>query len=321
MNDILAKINDKEKAKKLLDRIRAIKINVLLIGGTGAGKSSTISALFQDYGNGRETQAKVGQTSKPETMDVSAHELGNLVIWDTPGSGDSTEKDQEHQRKIIDLLQRMDDRGQPLIDLIFLVLDGSSRDFSSAYTLIEKVVQTNLHGDDCKRLLIGINKADMALGGEFWNKQESTPDPELIKYLDEQVQIVKDRIKDNTDLDVEPIYFSAGFTHGNQVLKKPYNLQKLLSLILERLPEKKRAAAAEHINKDQANFHSNDGKEDYGQKVEESILSSIAIYVKEVLAEGYDKAKEFVTDPKIIKAGGELLATAVFALFKSITKK
>lgn len=320
MIDMLSAIDDKATAQKILARIRATKINVLLIGGTGVGKSSTISALFKDYGNGRETQAKVGQTSKPETMDVSAHELDNLVIWDTPGLGDSTEKDQEHQRKINDLLQKKDPHGQPLIDLIFLVLEAGSRDFSSAYTLIKEVVLPNLHCDDRKRLLIGINQADMALKGRHWNAQENKPEPKLVERLEEQVQTVKARIKDDTGLDVEPIYYSAGYEQGDEK-QRPYNLQKLLSFILERLPEKKRASVATHINQDQANFQSNDGKEDYGQKVEESILSSIANYAKEVLAEAYGKAKEFVTDPQVIKAGTSLLVSSVVGLFKIATTK
>lgn len=99
MNDDLSAIKDKATLEKILSRIRATKVNVLLIGATGSGKSSTISALFENYGNGRKSSAKVGQTSRPETMDVSAHEMDNLVIWDTPGLGDSTKQDEEHQQK------------------------------------------------------------------------------------------------------------------------------------------------------------------------------------------------------------------------------
>lgn len=319
-NSILSDIDDPATLKKIYSRIRATKINVLLIGGTGVGKSSTINALFQGYGDGLKTPAKVGQTSNPETMDVTPYELDNLVIWDAPGLGDSTKKDQEHRRKIEDTLQKKDPNGQPLIDLIFLVLDASSKDFSSAYTLIKDVVLPNLHKDDSKCLLIGINQADMALKGNYWNKAESQPEPKLIGRLEEQVQTVKARIKADTGLDVEPIYYSAGYK-DDDMAQRPYNLQKLLSFILERLPEKKRAAIATHINPDQTNFQSNDGKADYDKKVEGSILTSIGIYVKEVLAEVYDKAKGFVTDPEVIKAGAALLAQAMLQLFKTATTK
>lgn len=320
MKDILSEIDNKADAEKILNRIRATKINVLLIGGTGVGKSSTINALFQDYGKGLKAPAEVGQTSNPQTMGVTPHELDNLVIWDTPGLGDTTAKDQGHRSKIIETLQKKDQNGQPLIDLIFLVLDASNRDFSSAYTLIKEVVLPNLHKDDRKCLLIGINRADMALSGRHWNNEESQPEPKLIERLDEQVQTVKSRIKADTGLDVEPIYYSAGYKDEDEA-QRPYNLQKLLSFILERLPEKKRASIALHINQDKANFQSNDSHADYAKKVEDSILTSISGYVKEVLAEALDKAKKFVTDPEVIKAGAELLASAVVVFFKTAMKK
>lgn len=319
-NSILNTIDDPVILEKILKRIRATKINVLLIGGTGAGKSSTINALFQDYGKGLKNQAKVGQTSNPQTMDVKPHELDNLVIWDTPGLGDSTEKDQIHQRNIIEILKKEDLNGQPLIDLIFLVLDASSRDFSSAYTLIKEVVLPNLDENDRKRLLIGLNKADMALSNRHWNKKESKPEPKLIERLEEQVQTVKARVKAETGLDVEPIYFSAGYKDEDEA-QRPYNLQKLLSFIMERLPEKKRASIATHINQDEANFRSNDGQEDYGKKVEDSVSTSILVYVKEVFAEAYDKAKEFITDPVVVETAKKILVDVTTTLFKKIFKK
>lgn len=313
-------LHDKKTAEEILDRIRATKINVLIVGGTGVGKSSIINALFQDYGNGRESQAKVGQTSKPETMGITSYELGNLVIWDTPGLGDSTEKDQEHQSKIINIL-KVEEHGRPLIDLIFLILDASSRDFSSAYTLIKQSVLPNLHGDESKRLLVGINKADMAISGEYWNEQENKPEQKLIEKLDEKVETIKIRIKEETGLDVEPIYFSAGFNFENEIIKKPYNLQKLLSFILERLPEKKRASFADHINQEKENFQFNDSKKDYDQIVKKSILSSIEIYAKELLAEVYGKTKNFVTDPEVVKAATSILVNAVTEIFKIFATK
>lgn len=303
-NDILSELSQDELLK-IRDRIRSTKVNVLLVGGTGVGKSSTIRALFQSHG--LESKATVGQTTKPETMDVSAHELDNLVIWDTPGLGDSPEKDKEHREEITKLLHKKDEvSGQPLIDLIFLILDASSRDFSSAFTLIKDVVLPNLHDNDRDRLLVGINQADHALKGHYWNQEESRPELKLVERLDELVQTVKDRIKDDTGLDVEPIYYSAGCIIDGEMLSRPYNLQKLLSFILDRLPKKKRAAIALYINEDKENFRSNDGKEDYQEKVEESVFSSFMEYVKEVatdLGKHLGKhLKDIVTDPDNIKA-------------------
>ena len=34
------------------------------------------------------------------TMEIEKYSLGNLIIWDTPGLGDNTEKDEIHAGKI-----------------------------------------------------------------------------------------------------------------------------------------------------------------------------------------------------------------------------
>ncbi|WP_416391053.1 50S ribosome-binding GTPase [Alloalcanivorax xenomutans] len=288
------------------DDIRATKINVLLVGGTGVGKSSTINALFEN--NGLEATAEIGQSAKPETMDISAHEMDNLIIWDTPGLGDSPEKDRKHQNQIISLLQEKDDKGQPLIDLVFLILDAGSRDFSSAFTLIKDIVLPNLHHDDRDRLLIGLNQADQAMKGHYWDRVNNRPENNLIERLEELVKTVKDRIKADTDLNVEPIYYSAGCVMDGEVLSHPYNLQKLLSFIMDRLPKKKRAAIALHINEDEKNFEINDDKENYREKVEKSILSSLLDYIKEVSSEVFQQVKEIATDPDNIKTALTLTA-------------
>jgi len=300
--------------RAIRDRIRATKINVLMVGGTGVGKSSTISALFQSHG--LDSKAAIGQGTKPETLDVSSHEMENLIIWDTPGLGDSPANDKIHQEKIVELLNRVDDKGQPLIDLVFLTLDASSRDFSSAFTLIKNIIQPNLRNETRDRLLIGLNQADQAMKGHYWDKAENKPEDKLIARLDELTQTVKDRIKADTGMDVEPIYYSAGCTLDGEVLSQPYNLQKLLSFIMERLPRKKRAAIAEHINPNEENFRSNDDKEDYQEKVEESVLDSLMSWAREVAVEVGGALKTMATDPDNLKAAVLTLIPLVIGLFK-----
>ena len=282
-----------EQLQKVLAQIRNTKVNVLLIGATGAGKSSTVNALFATQGHSHQ-QAAVGESANPETMDVSAHQLNNLVIWDTPGLGDSAEKDLQHQAKIVELLKRRDDKGQPLIDLVLLVLDAGSRDFGSAYKLIKEVVGPNLAGGDRSRLLVGINKADKFKHSSFWDFEENHPKPELLAKLDEQVLIVKQRIADDTGFRPDVVYYSAGEVDDGKLLQAPYNLLKLLSFILEHLPSKKRAALISDVNQNQENFESNDDKEDYKDAVEKSFFSSF----KEVAAD-------------VLKQAGQVLVTAL----------
>ena len=312
--DILSKLSPAE-LRKLRDALQKTKVNVLLVGGTGVGKSSTIDALFQDHG--LESKAKIGESTKPETMNISSHEMDNLIIWDTPGLGDSQENDQKHRKSITELLRREDEFGQPLIDLVFLVLDASSRDFSSASSLIKEVILPELAEDDHDRLLIGLNQADQAMKGYYWDKTENKPEERLAEHLEKLSQTVRERIKEDSGLDINPICYSAGCIIEQEVLSRPYNLQKLLSFIMDRLPKKKRAAIAGHINKDKENFQSNDGKEDYQEKVDKSILSSLVDYAKEISADMGNRIKEIVTDPDNIKWAAKAVITLIKTLQKS----
>lgn len=305
MNNNLENLS-KADLHKLKERILNTKINVLMVGGTGVGKSSTIHALLQE--EDIESNVSIGTGTEPDTMDVSCYEIGGLKIWDTPGLGDGR-KDDEHKNKIIRLLQKKDDVGAPLIDLVFIVLDGGSRDYSSAYELIDNVILEGIGHAEKDRILIGINQADMALKGTHWT--ESGPDTKLIERLEELSASVKARMLDKSKLNVEPIYYSAGYIDEEGVqVRKPYNLQKLLSFILDRLPKKKRAAFAAKKNKNKDNFQNNDKKEDYEKKVEESVWDSILEVAKEIGGSLLEGIKPLISDPKIIAAAISFIANA-----------
>jgi predicted GTPase len=91
----------KDKKDKALKLLKNQKLNILLVGSTGAGKSSTINSLFDI------NDAHVGLSPYPETMDISRYDLGNLILWDSPGLGDGESQDKEHCKKIINILKKM----------------------------------------------------------------------------------------------------------------------------------------------------------------------------------------------------------------------
>lgn len=302
-----------EDLKKILEQVKNTEVNVLLIGGTGAGKSSTVNALFATQGSTMQ-HAAVGETARPETMEVVQHRLKNLVIWDTPGLGDSAEKDKQHCHKIEEALQQKDGKGRPLIDLVLLVLDGSSRDFGSAYTLIKNVVGPQLAIGDENRLLIGINKADKIMHHKFWDEDTNQPKPELTAKLEAQAHDVKQRIQDDTGFSPDVVYYSAGEWHEGQRIQEPYNLLKLLSFVLDHLPNKKRAALANDINRDEDNFKSNDAKADYQAEVKKSVLDSLGEIASDVLQKAGSIIGTVLSDPKVTG----LLLTAATGFIESL---
>ena len=109
-NDILLK----------LAKLKETRVNILITGATGCGKSSTINALFNTE------KAKVGQGVDPETMEIAKYELNNIVLFDSPGLGDGKEADLRHAKGITSKLYEKDKNGNLLIDLVLVILEGSS---------------------------------------------------------------------------------------------------------------------------------------------------------------------------------------------------
>lgn len=268
------------------------KINIMVTGATGCGKSSTINALF-----GTEI-AKVGVTPDPETMDISKYDLPNLTIWDSPGLGDSKENDVKHAKNIIEKLVQKDEKGDFLIDLVLVILDGGSRDLGTSCELINKVIIPNL-GNETNRLLVAINQCDMAMKGRGWN---SEPEPELVEFLTEKVKSVKNRIKEDTGVSItEPLYYSAGYKEKGQE-QRPYNMAKLLSYIIDHTPNQKRLAFANNINRDKTVWNDNDDLKDYGESIIEKIADSVVEVVTSNMPEpikiavkaGYNRLKAWL---------------------------
>ena len=129
---------DEHQKKQLFNNLMGLKsqkINIFITGATGSGKSSTINALFD------QEIAKVGYGVDPETMDIAKFELDNLILWDSPGLGDGKDADIRHSKNIIDKLTEKNTDGNALIDLVLVIVDGSSRDMGTSYALINEVIK------------------------------------------------------------------------------------------------------------------------------------------------------------------------------------
>lgn len=119
-----SQLSDQDKTSILqnVQRLKTEKVHVLITGATGCGKSSTINALFNTE------KAKVGTSPNPETMSITRYDLNNVILFDSPGLGDGYDADLRHAKNITDKLLEKDDKGNLLIDLVLVILDGGSRD-------------------------------------------------------------------------------------------------------------------------------------------------------------------------------------------------
>lgn len=332
-DEILKSPSSEEEKKALLKRLRKFcntETNIMLVGATGCGKSSTINALFavgedmepsedktsqdEEPSEDKETSeeegtsededssedeenidgaelrsgrpyfevAKVGTTADPETRDIEKYRIGNLGLWDTPGLGDGTENDEHHRDVITELLRKKDEDGNALIDLVLVILDGSSKDLGTSYKLLNDVIIPELK-EDTPRILIALNQADIAMKtGRHWNFEKNEPDETLVKYLEDKVQSIRARIKEDSGLDIEPVYYCAGYEEENGDVVRPYNLSKLLYYIMRSLPAQKRVAVMEGINTDSGNYEHNDDEEDYNEGIKDSFCDSFDCISKAV---------------------------------------
>ena len=202
-------------------------LDVLLVGATGTGKSSTLNAIFG------EAVSKVGDGVDPETQIISAYKVHDyLRIHDSAGLGDGLEADARHARAITEkLMSRCQEphSSYGFIDLALVILDGGSRDLGTAFRLLESVVVKSISPD---RIVVAINQADIAMKGRGWNKRLCCPERDLMDFLTEKATSVQRRIKESTGLHIKlPICYSARFG---------WNLDGLVDQVIENIPNSRR---------------------------------------------------------------------------------
>jgi len=282
MEDSISALELSEDDKNvILEGILKLKketVNLMITGATGCGKSSTINAMFN------ANVAKVGMGVDPETMSIKKYELDNLILWDSPGLGDGKEKDIQHSKGIIKKLNELDSNGDPLIDLVLVILHGSSRDLGTSYELINQVIIPNLGGQIENRILIAINQADVAMKGKYWDYDKNQPQERLVNFLNDKVESVKSRVKEATGIDIEPICYAAGYKDDDQE-QHPWNLSKLLCFIVKNTPEKKRLSYVDNLSTRKEMWEDDDELEDYKKETRKS-FQEVAKHVASNTAAG-----------------------------------
>lgn len=272
-------INESEKSALLegVLRLKKQKVNLMITGATGCGKSSTINAMFNS------SVAKVGTGVDPETMAIQRYELENLILWDSPGLGDGKENDIKHSKGIIKKLNELDDDGKPLIDLVLVILEGPSKDLGTSYELINQVIIPSLGENAKERILVAINQADIAMKGRHWDRENNKPMPPLIEFLENKAESVKRRIKEATGVEVEPVFYSAGYKDEDSE-QRPWNLSKLLFFIVKNTKEEKRLSYIGNISTDKEMWRDSDELMDYRKETQRSFQEVAAHISKNALA-------------------------------------
>ena len=252
-------MDDKKSIIHHIEQLKKQKLNVMFVGATGVGKSSTINAVFD------MEIAKVGIGVDPETANIQKYEVDNITLWDTPGLGDSPEKDKLYAMEIANALKRKDANGELLIDEVVVLIDGSNRDMKTAYEIIENIIVPYI--GDTKRIVVAINQCDIALKGRYWNYDLNQPDEQLVSFLNEKTVSVKNRILETTGIVTNPLYYSALYH---------YNISKLLLNLIINMPETKRFLFTDSLNRNPEIWKKNDELDNYNNKIQEEVKGSLA---------------------------------------------
>lgn len=217
----------KDDIEKKLQKANFRPVDIMVVGVTGAGKSTTLNSLFH------KEIAKVGNGVAPETMKLRNYKLNDAFrIWDTPGLGDGIVEDQIHKEKILNLLNRSFRLGSHVygfIDMVLVIIEGANRDMGTTYTLLNEVVVPNIQKE---RILVVINQADMAMKGRHWRNTDMMPDSYLIEFLEEQSYSIQRRVKEATGVTIlKPVYYSAEYG---------YNIKGVFDFIVDNMPDRGR---------------------------------------------------------------------------------
>lgn len=250
--------SQKEVLLQNIERLKQQRLNILLVGATGVGKSSTINAIFDD------DVSIVGHSPAPETHLIETHILGNLVLWDTPGLGDSPEHDKVYAKQIATALKSKDETGNLLIDEVLVIVDGSNRDMRTTYEIIDNIILPYI--GEPERIIIAINQCDLALKGRDWS-DETGPGDKLAAFLEEKVASVQQRLLKSNGIHTKPIYYSA--LHR-------YNISKLVALLIQKMPENKRFLIADTLNKNPDIWQKNDDLSNYNEIIRKEVHGSLA---------------------------------------------
>ena len=267
--------------------IKDTKINLLVVGATGSGKSTTIKALFKETECGEDVDINIREGGKPVTMEIENYKLGeHFTIYDSPGLGDGA-KDKKHIEKIQKLLKSQDEKGDALIDLVLIIVDGKAeRDLATTYNSI-KVISEAMHKKDRSRILVAINKCDQMSSHPKaqWNYDEGLPNDFLKMAIEKKVADIRYRILETSKLKTEPIYYSAGYYDEEEKKQyKAYNLDKIIATIFKKMKSKnprKVLKIQQNINTQSIRSSSNDGGGDYYKESEKSWTDSLWDTVKE----------------------------------------
>lgn len=244
-------ISDSEKRQKLeiLEKDLKEPVRIIGIGQCGVGKTELLKSIFKinesDIEEHRKFKGKISDYDLLETGAVRAvtkkffsftienNEGFRVQFTDGPGLGETAEKE---ERYIAEWVAEI-----PKHDLLYWVLDGSSRDIVHIQTNMVKILDLTGYRN---RLVVVLNKVDQILlpielelrGVMGWNLDFNQPSKALLKLIEERTNDIIEKLEKHVAISKQQIVVCSA--------RRRWNHDQVFDKFMEFLPDTKKIKAS-----------------------------------------------------------------------------
>lgn len=263
-----------------ISKIRSYTPKVGVFGNSGIGKSSLCNALFgKDVAKISDVEAC---TRKPQEILIGGgNGQGGIVLIDVPGIGE----DPAHQKEYTDLYKSL----APELDLVMWLIKADDRNYASGLDAYAEVFGSEKYPP----VIFVITQTDKTNPIKDWDHAAYEPGDKQISNI-----AIKERdVSKRFDISARNIISIAVEVEDEKLTGKTYNLQNLVDLVVEVLPNEKKFSFTREAKEENVSTEAR-------KAAEKGVWDS----VKEFAGEAWDAVKDKVVDtliasaPKIISA-------------------
>ncbi|EKS9916750.1 50S ribosome-binding GTPase [Burkholderia multivorans] len=272
-------IND---IREKISKIRSYTPKVGVFGNSGIGKSSLCNALFgKDVA--KISDVKAG-TRKPQEILIGEHDgQGGIVLIDVPGIGEDPARHKEYTELYKSLA--------PELDLVMWLIKADDRNYASGLDAYAEVFGS----EKSPPVIFVITQTDKTNPHQRWNQEAYEPGEKQIGNI-----AIKEReVSKHFDISARNIVSIAVDVEDEKLTGKTYNLQNLVDLVVEVLPNEKKFSFTREAKEENVSTEAR-------KAAEKGIWDS----VKEFAGEAWGAVKDKVVDI-LIASASKIISVAI----------
>lgn len=219
LSSFAEKIKNKGGVMEIAKELRDIDVTpqIVLIGKTGVGKSSTLNKLFNPQPN---LPVDHVEPATLEILKLSLGERGQLIVVDSPGLGVNEESDKKIMSAYKEILS--------VSDVAVWIIKADDRALGIDQSFVTQVLPEKLRN----RLIVGINQVDKIEPSE-WSQKYNLPSKAQDESIKRKEEIVR-KLFQNSGIDpVAIVSYSA---------LRNYRLTRLFRTMVDACPPERVAA-------------------------------------------------------------------------------